>query len=161
MNIKQKVIDSILEHSANLLNHQCCRVLENVNNETYQKSSETREKKLKKSSYKNKNRDNNRYNTNVTARKQNVKQSQNKNKDEVRGNKTPKKDIVVIGDSIIKYVNGREIPRSSSVKTRSHPGATTEDLINYVRAIAQKKKIKMIVIHSGTNDFTIKSIPCN
>ena len=47
INIKQKVIDSILKHNSNLLNHQCCRGLGNANNEIYQKSSETREKKLK------------------------------------------------------------------------------------------------------------------
>ena len=120
INIKQKVIDSILEHNSNLLNHQCCRGSENANNEIYQKSSETRQKKLKISD-KSKNRDSNRNNTNVTARRQNDKHSQNEDKDEVRGNKTPKKDIVIIGDSMIKYMNGREISRYSSVKIRSHP----------------------------------------
>ena len=49
INIEQKVIGSILEHNSNLLNHQCCRVSENANNEIYQKSSENKEKKLKKS----------------------------------------------------------------------------------------------------------------
>ena len=44
----------------------------------------------------------------VTARKHNDKRSQSEHKDEVRGNKTPKKDIVIIGDSMIKYVNSRE-----------------------------------------------------
>ena len=75
--------------------------------------------------------------------------------DEVRDNKTPKKDIVIIGDSMIKYLNGREISRSSSDKFRSHLGATTEDLIDYVRPTARKKP-KMMVIHSGTNDITNK-----
>ena len=116
INIKRKVIDSILEHNSNLLNYQCCRGSEKDNNEIYQKSSETREKKLKKYPDKNKNRDSNRNNTNDTARKHNDKHSQNEDKDEVRGNKTPKKDIVIIADSMIKYVNGREISRSSSVK---------------------------------------------
>ena len=83
--------DSILEHNSNLLNHQCCRGSENANNEIYQKSSETRQKKLKNSD-KSKHRDSNRNNTNVTARRQNDKRSQNEDKDEVRGNKTPKKD---------------------------------------------------------------------
>ena len=87
INIKQKVIDSVLEHNSNLLNHHFCRGSENVNNEIYQKSSETREKKFKKSPDKNKNRDSNRNNSNVTARKQNDKRSQNEDKDEVRGNK--------------------------------------------------------------------------
>ena len=36
-------------------------------------------------------------------------------------------------------MNGREISRSSSVKIRIHPGATTEDLMGYVRPIARRK----------------------
>ena len=32
----------------------------------------------------------------------------------------------------------QEISRPSSVKIRSHPGAKTEDLIDYVRPTAQK-----------------------
>ena len=40
--------------NSNLLNHQCCRVSENANNEIYQKSSENEEKKLKKYPDKNK-----------------------------------------------------------------------------------------------------------
>ena len=140
INIKQRVIDSILEHNSNLLNYQCCRGSEKANNEIYQKSSETREKKLKTSPDKNRNRDSNINNTNVTARKHNDKPSQSEDKDEVRGNKTPKKDVVIIGDSMIKYVNGRE---------------TTEDFIDYVRPTARKNP-KMMVIHSGTNDLTYK-----
>ena len=156
INIKQKVIDSILEHNSNLLNHQCCRVSENANNEIYQKSSENKEKKLKKSPDKNKDRDSNKNNASVTARKQNDKRSQIEDQeDEVRDNKTPKKDIVIIGNSMIKYINGREISRSSSVKIRTHPGATTGDLIDYVRPTALKNP-KMMVIHSGTNDITNK-----
>ena len=83
INIKQKVTDSILEHNSNLLNYQCCRGSEKANNKIYQKSSETREKKLKTSPDKNKNRDSNRNNT-VTARKHNDKRSQSEDKDKVR-----------------------------------------------------------------------------
>ena len=56
---------------------------------------------------------------------------------------------------MVKYMNGREISRSSSVKIRSHLDATTEDLIDYVRPTARKNP-KMMVIHSGTNDLTNK-----
>ena len=56
---------------------------------------------------------------------------------------------------MIKYVHGPEISRSSSVKIRSHPGATVEDLIDYVRPTAQKNP-EMMVIHSGTNYLTYK-----
>ena len=50
-------------------------------------------------------------------------------------------------------MNTREILRSSSIKIRSHSGATNEDLIDYVRPTARKKS-KMMVIHSGTNGIT-------
>ena len=89
---------------------------------------------LKKSIDTIKSRDSNRNNTNVTARKQNDNKCSQKSfesdQDEVRDNKTPKKDIVIIGDSMIKYMNGREISRSSSVKIRSHQDETTDDLID-------------------------------
>ena len=52
-------------------------------------------------------------------------------------------------------LSGPDISRSSSVKTRSHPGATTKELIDYVRPTARKNP-KMMVIHSGTNDITNK-----
>ena len=90
---------------------------------------------------------------NVTARKQNDQHSQNKDKNEVR--ETLKKDIIIIHDSMIEYMNGWGISRSSSVKIRSHPGATTEDIIDYIRPTAQKNP-KMMVIRSGTNDITNK-----
>ena len=57
-----------------------------------------------KSPGKNKNRGSNRYNMNVTARKQNDQHSQNKDKNEVR--ETFKKDVIIIHDSMIEYMNG-------------------------------------------------------
>ena len=53
---------------------------------------------------------------------------------------------------MIKYVNGREVSRHDSVKVRSHPGATTYDLIDYVRPTVHKKP-NLIIIHSRTNDI--------
>ena len=102
MNIKQKVIGSILEHTSNLLNHQCCQVSENANNEIYQKSSENEENKLV---------------VEITptlligSKMINV----DKDQDEVIDKKTPRKDIAITGDYMIKYMNGQEISRSSSL----------------------------------------------
>ena len=85
---KQKVIDSILEHSPNLLYHKM---------------------RTKKS----KNRDSNSNNTNVTAQKKNYNKYNQKtfesNHDKVRDNKIPKRDIVTIGDSIIQHMSNREM----------------------------------------------------
>ena len=44
INIKQKVIDSILEHNSILLHHQCCWISENTINEIYQKVEKTKKR---------------------------------------------------------------------------------------------------------------------
>ena len=65
---------------------------------------------------------------------------------------TVKKEVFIIGDSLIKYVNGREVSRNDSVNMRSHPGATIDDFTDYVRPTVRKKP-NLIIIHSGTNDI--------
>ena len=56
--------------------------------------------------------------------------------------------VHILGYSMIKHVSGY-----MNVKVKSHPGATTEDLIDYVKPIARKKP-KMLVIYTGTNDLS-------
>ena len=56
---------------------------------------------------------------------------------------------------MIKHVNGREVSRDDSVKIRCHLGATTDDIIDYVRPTAHKKP-DMIIIHTGTNEIQNK-----
>ena len=45
-----------------------------------------------------------------------------------------------------KHVNGHEFSRDDSVKIRSHPGATTDDIIDCVRTTACKKPDMIIII---------------
>ena len=78
INIKQKVIDSIPP------TYWIINIVE------YQKYSENKDNKFKKSPDKNKNGDSNRNNICVTARKQNVKRCQNEDHVEVSDNKTPR-----------------------------------------------------------------------
>ena len=66
-----------------------------------------------------------------------------------------KKEIMIVGDAMIKHVNRREVSRDDPVKIRCHPGATTDDIIDYVRPAARKKP-DMIIIHIGTNDIQNK-----
>ena len=56
---------------------------------------------------------------------------------------------------MIKNVNRREVSRDDPVKIRCHLGATTDDIIDYVRPTARKKS-DMIIIHTGTNDIQNK-----
>ena len=67
-------------------------------------------------------------------------------------NSPPKKEIMIFGDSMIKHVNGREVSRDDSVKIGCHLGATTDEIIDYVRPTALKKP-DMLIIHIGTNDI--------
>ena len=56
---------------------------------------------------------------------------------------------------MIKHANGREVSRDDSVKITFHPGATTDDIIDYFRPIARQKP-DMIITHTGTNDIQNK-----
>ena len=70
-------------------------------------------------------------------------------------NSASKKEIIIVGDSMIKHVNGREVSRDNSVKIRCHPGATTDDIIDYVRPTV-RKKLDIIIIYAGTNNIQNK-----
>ena len=60
--------------------------------------------------------------------------------------------VIIVGDSMIKHVNGRELSRSHTIKVRYNPGASTHDLSDYVKP-AMRKKLKALVIHRGTNNI--------
>ena len=93
---------------------------------------------------------------NTTVNSHPVKLSKNKNLSNKENDgvtkSTSKREIIITGDSMIKHVNGREVPRDNSVKIRCHPGATRDDIIDYVRPIALKKP-DMIMIHTSTNEI--------
>ena len=63
-----------------------------------------------------------------------------------------KKEVFIIGDSIIKYVNGREVSGNNSLKVRSHHGATIGNFIDYIPSMLQKK-YNFIILHARTNDI--------
>ena len=71
--------------------------------------------------------------------------------------KKPKLDtrqnVTIIGDSIINYQDeGLHMNKKRIVKIRSHPRATSEDIINYCKPIA-RRALDVIILHVGTNDL--------
>ena len=66
--------------------------------------------------------------------------------------KKKKKKKKIVGDSMIKHVNGCEVSKDDLVKSRWHPGASTNDITDYVRPTACRKP-DMIIIHTSTNDI--------
>ena len=65
--------------------------------------------------------------------------------------KAKKDSVIIVSDSMIKHVNGRDISRSHTAKVRPNLRASTHDLMDYVKP-AMWKKPEVLVIHTGTND---------
>ena len=136
---KQNLIDSLLEHNSNLLNHQCCRVIQDTQSNV-RSGINTDVTDNHSNNHGVNTITNEKTNKQTTSYKKNDKTTVHKDSDDGNlikrqsaNSSTVKKEVFIIGDSMIKYVNGREVSRNDSVKMRSHPGATTDDFIDYVR----------------------------
>ena len=68
------------------------------------------------------------------------------------GPKANKDSVIFVGNSMIKYVNGCDISCSHTVQVGPNPGASTHDLMDYVKP-AMRKKLKALVVHAGTKNF--------
>jgi hypothetical protein len=60
-------------------------------------------------------------------------------------------DVFVVGDSMIKYVQGRRLSKKHKVTTITCPGATVADMGDFVKPVIRKKPKK--IIHVGTNNL--------
>ena len=74
-----------------------------------------------------------------------------------------KSNVTILGDSIVKHVEGRRIQHSlksqQRITVKSFPGATTEDM-NHYAIPTMKKKPRMLILHVGTNDLKSGQTPC-
>ena len=64
-----------------------------------------------------------------------------------------KKTVVILGDSIVKNVQGWKLPNNSSSKSlvKAFPGAKVDDIFHYVKPTLIHHPDE-IIIHVGTND---------
>ena len=136
---KRNLIDSLLEHNSNLLNHQYCRVIQDTQSNvrsgintdvTDNHSNDHRDNTIA----------NEKTNQQTTSCKKNNKTTTHRGhydsnmiKRQSANNSTVKKEDFIKGDSMIKCVNEREVFLNDSVKVRRHPGATTDDFIDDAR----------------------------
>ena len=79
-----------------------------------------------------------------------------------KGIKTPKKqkkvtkerkNVFIIGDSMIKGLAERGISKDHNMRVRLQPGCTTEDIEDHIKPILPRNP-DAIIIHSGSNDVT-------
>ena len=145
---KQNIIQSILDQNAELLklnnsylNNSISQYVENGsrNNEKNQENSSRQiSEKLKLKSGQRKDLQDN---------KENKKHSQVKRK------KQEKKNIYIVGDSMLKNITGSGLSKDHTVKIRPHPGVTTIDMIDYIKPELRHKP-DIVILHCGTNDIT-------
>ena len=85
---------------------------------------------------------------NITKLPKSIKTPQKQKK-----NTKERKNVFIIGDSMIKGLAERGILKDHNVKVRPQPGCTTEAIEDHVKPILRKNP-DAIIIHSGTNDVT-------
>ena len=138
---KQNPIQSILGQNAKLLelnnsyvNNSILQYAKNGsrNNETNQKNSSRQiSEKLDLKSGERKDLQDN---------KENKKHSQ------VKWKKEEKKNICAVGEFMLKNITGSRISRNHTTKVRPHPGATTVDMIDYIKPELRHKP-DIIILH--------------
>ena len=73
----------------------------------------------------------------------NKKQSQNSGKPEndnikIKSNGNSKTKIMVVGDSLVKYLQREDLSsKKNNVKVITPPGSTTEDMLDYIKLIGE------------------------
>ena len=67
--------------------------------------------------------------------------------------KNSRRHILIIGDSMVKHINGLGISKNDQVQVKTYPGATTDDIMDYIKPTIRQKP-DIVIVHSGTNDLT-------
>ena len=64
-----------------------------------------------------------------------------------------KNSVIIVGDFIVKHLTGPGISKKNNINIKTNPGATTEDITDYIKPSIRKKP-DFLLVHSGTNDLT-------
>ena len=84
------------------------------------------------------------------SKRQNEKESK---KDDKKQNE--RKNVVIIGDSILNGLSEQGLRKQHNVRIRAHSGATSLDIKDHIRPIMRRKP-DCVLVHCGTNDLTNK-----
>ena len=75
---------------------------------------------------------------------------------DIKDRKDTKPLVIIVGDSIIKDLNGRMMSQKNNVKIHCFPGSTTEDMTDFAKPLL-KKNPSHFIFHVGTNDLSCNS----
>lgn len=71
-------------------------------------------------------------------------------------NVSGKTTTIIVGDSIIKHLQGKRMSKSSNVKVRAFNGSTVEAMTHYIKPSLEEKPDQLI-LHVGTNNIQSSS----
>ena len=69
-------------------------------------------------------------------------------------NKKP--EVYIVGDSIVRNLKGNLMSKNKTVKVRSFPGSTIDDMTDFIKPILRRAP-ESVITHPGTNDLKTKS----
>ena len=69
-------------------------------------------------------------------------------------NKKP--EVYIVGDSIIRNLKGNLMSKNKTVKVRSFPGSTIDDMTDFIKPVLRRAP-ESVITHIGTNDLKTKS----
>ena len=64
-----------------------------------------------------------------------------------------RKEVIIIGDSILNNIDSRALSKSKMVEVLNFPGATSRDIVGKIDDVFNRKP-ESLVIHVGTDDLT-------
>ena len=102
--------------------------------------------------------------SNSRIRSDRATRTSNSVRDDPTNQSAKKKEVFIVGDSILKNLQGRKISRSAKVKVSSFPGCTTMDMGDHIIPLGelhdlQQKKETLNVTQPKTNPcFTVASL---
>ena len=68
-------------------------------------------------------------------------------------NDKARKEVIIIGDSVLNNINSRGLSKSKKVEVLNFPGTTSKDIIGKIDDVLNQKP-ESLTAHVGTNDFT-------
>ena len=63
------------------------------------------------------------------------------------------KNVIIIGDSMLKKVNSHGLSKSKKVEVLNFPGTTSTDIVNKMDDVLEDEP-QSLIVHLSTNDLT-------
>ena len=166
---KQKFIDTILEHNGKLLNNQ---IINNSISTVKKKTIPNGQEHKDEMSDVGLNNEQTLIENDISEQHENKNEKNDKEKNDRENAKSKKakvpvddkkknKKIYILGDSMVKHVEGWQLSKSTNQKVyeRSFTGAKVKCMKDYVKPCIQENDPDRVIMHVGTNEMNSELPP--